>query len=283
MSQQLTSPRPHPSALHRPVAVCYRSLDLGDGQTGVLDIQLPQRRVLSLPAQLGCPVACSFCVSKDAPLRRNLRVHELRGLVQLCADARPWAEQPLELSFTGEGEPLLNWRAIEALCQDWPAETWPFDSVRLCASGMGLSRLLPRVQPLRVPLRLQFSLHAARQAVRDRLVPRSEPLQVLRAALRAEQGRFRSVELNVVLQEGVNDSDEDLQALLDWADPAWLVLLNPLLAASSTREAPRAAAFEAELKRAGRTVHRYQAVATRIVEANVYPLLRSRPTSGSPV
>lgn len=267
------------------VATRYRAVSFADGETGALDIRLAARRVLSLPSQLGCPVGCTFCNSKEVPLRRNLRTEELHALVKACFDAEAAGGRPVELSFTGEGEPLMNWRAIERLCQAWPEPSWPFDSLRLSASGFALSSLLPRVEAVRTPIRLQFSLHAARQEVRDRWIPRSEPLTRIREVLLAEQARFSGIELNVVLQDGLNDGEEDLQALLAWADPQWTILLNPLLTPGTARQGERADWFQAELARAGRQVRRYRAVASQIATEGLYARLNSRVAgaSGSPV
>lgn len=52
--------------------------------------------------------------------------------------------------------------------------------------------------------------------MRDRLVRNSAPLPSILAAIEFHEDRFASIELNVVLQDGVNDSDEDLAALAQW-------------------------------------------------------------------
>lgn len=272
-------PLPPAASSGRPACVEFRPYVASGYRTGVLDIQLDARRVLSLPTQLGCRVGCTFCVSSALPLVRNLSAGEMLAMVAQCLAALPADTRPLELSFTGEGEAVLNWRAAGEVCRQVALLTSRVTSVRYCFSGLGASALLGRLDPGPYPCRLQFSLHTARQDVRDRLVPRSEPLHAIKQALLANAHRFTGIELNVVLQDGVNDSDEDLQALLTWADPAWPVLLNPLLTDGMARPGRRTAEFEAGLRQGGRTVLHYERVGRELAAGRIYPLLSAlRPS-----
>jgi len=264
-----TDGAPRPSVTFRPAIFSgYR--------TGAVDISLMKRRVISIPTQLGCRIGCSFCVSGDVPLVRNLTAPEMLHLVHESLRAAPPDGRPIELSFTGEGEPSLNWRQAAAVCQALPGVSPDFSSVRYCFSGLGADRLLAKLDGGPFQTRLQLSLHAARQGVRDRLVRNSSPLPEILAALERHAHRFASVELNVVLQDGVNDSDEDLHALVTWGSPAWPILLNPLLRDGAEVMAGRAAHFERELRAAARTVHRYQRIGERICRGGIYPLMAAR-------
>ncbi|KWU23446.1 hypothetical protein AS149_37285 [Burkholderia cenocepacia] len=196
----------------------------------------------------------------------------LQCVAEIAPDGRP-----IELSFTGEGEPLLNWRNTTDLVRLLPQLSPDFDAVRYCFSGLGASKLLRRIPTDTYPVRLQLSLHAARQEVRDKLVPNSAPLTEIRAGLAEYGERFSAVELNVVLQDGVNDSDEDLAALCAWGDPAWPILLNPVLGNGAERVGARTDHFEAVLRAAGRMVKRYSAIGSKISRARIYPLMRARP------
>jgi adenine C2-methylase RlmN of 23S rRNA A2503 and tRNA A37 len=197
-------------------------------------------------------------------------------MVQACLAAAPADGRPIELSFTGEGEAVLNWRQTREVCQRLPGISANFNSVRYCFSGLGAAALLSKLDPGPYPMRLQFSLHAARQAVRDRLIPRSAPLDEIESAMRAAAHRFVRIELNVVLQNGVNDSPEDLAALCAWGDPAWAVVLNPLLQERDAPEATETDSFERGLIGAGRKVSRYSKIGRGIRERTIYPLLSAR-------
>ncbi|CAN7773796.1 hypothetical protein LJR290_007674 [Variovorax sp. LjRoot290] len=113
--------------------------------------------------------------------------------------------------------------------------------------------------------------------MRDRLVRHSSPLTAVLAALQFNQGRFASVELNVVLQNGLNDSEGDLAALASWGSPAWPILLNPLLRDGAEVMGDRVGHFERVLRGAGRRVNRYQQIGARISRSGIYPLMMARP------
>lgn len=254
----------------------FRNATFSGYATGVLDLDAGGRRILSVPTQLGCTVGCTFCVSSRQPLIRNLRAAEILAMIDQCLVAEGLDERPLEVSFTGEGEPLLNWKQAEQVVQQLAA-SGKAQGVRYCLSGLGAGKLLPRIDTSLLPTRLQVSLHAAQQTVRDRLVPNSIPLLLLSQVLHEQAPRFASVELNVVLQDGVNDSDTDLTALARWGDPAWPILLNPLLTTGVAKVARRTEYFAEQLRAAGRDVRTYKRVAQKICEEKIYPQMSARP------
>lgn len=254
----------------------YRPLTVGGYRTGALDIRLANRRVLSIPTQLGCPVGCPFCVSGQTSLVRNLSCDEMARLVQTCLNADA-DTRPLELSFTGEGEPSLNWKQAALLVDRLPRLDERFNSVRYSFSGLGAPQLLGKLHGGTYPMRLQFSLHSARAQLRGLLVPNSEPLSDIAVALQHFEHRFAAIELNVVLQDGVNDSDADLDALARWGSRHWPILLNPLLQDGQERVGARTQEFAHALRARGRTVHCYRHVAAAISRTGVYPLLASGP------
>jgi adenine C2-methylase RlmN of 23S rRNA A2503 and tRNA A37 len=254
----------------------FRSATFSGYATGVLDLEVAGRRVLSVPTQLGCTVGCTFCISRTRPLVRNLQATEMLVLVDSCLGAVPANGAPVEISFTGEGEPLLNWKQAESVVRELAARG-AAQTARYCLSGLGAHKLLPRLNANILPTRLQVSLHAARQEVRDTLVPNSIPLALLEKTLLAEAHRFAGVELNVVLQDGVNDADDDLDALVAWGDVSWPILLNPQLTESSAKVAMRTQHFADELRRAGRTVRVYRELAQQIVRNGLYSQMSAKP------
>jgi len=251
-------------------SVNFRARMFGDYESGALDISLQTRRIISIPSQLGCRVGCSFCISNTVPIVRNLTADEMLALVRDCLNAEPPDGRPIELSFTGEGEALLNWRQAKLVCEALPSISPDFTDVRYCFSGLAAERLLPNLHAGPYPMRLQFSLHAARQELRDVLVPVSSPLGDILRALRTNAHRFSAVELNVALSDGVNDSPADLQALANWGDPAWPIVLNPLLQNGHEHVAGATNLFEEKLKASGRMVKRYQKIGASISRQKLY-------------
>jgi hypothetical protein len=253
------------------VTTVFEPLVLGAARTGALDISMKTRRVISVPTQLGCNVGCTFCISRGSPSTTNLSAVDMISVVDRCFESRPDDGRPVDLSFTGEGEALVNMREAAHAARRLVARHSAITSLRISFSGFQASRLLPRVFDFPLPVRLQFSLHAAQEQVRQAMMPRSERLAVVLQALRDSLHRFHSIELNVALQDGVNDSDADLAALAAWGEPDWPILLNPLLTNEREVVAQRTALFESSLRAAGRDVRRYEAVAASISKATIYP------------
>lgn len=268
------------SPTSRGLSVNFNPLPMTGYETGALAIVTSERAIISVPSQLGCTVGCTFCLSKDTPLIRNLSAEEMLSLAKAACDSVDSPTVPFEMSFTGEGEPALNWRETARACERLHQVSARFDRVRYCFSGVGANKLLPKLSGGGLPVRLQCSLHAARQSVRDRLIPRSIPLPELELALRVSAHNFVAIELNVVLQEGVNDSEEDLLALARFGDPAWPILLNPKLTPGGAVESPTSGWFERELTRLGREVKRYRKVAQKVSE--VCTRLTAAPIGQSP-
>ena len=173
-----------------------------------------RRSTLCISSQVGCPIGCPFCATGQGPFGRNLRAHEV--VDQAIDAARELAAEGRRLShvvFMGMGEPLANYGAV-------------LRSVReiVNPAGLGLSPrritistsgLLPRITRLAaegMPFTLAISLHAARDELRDVLVPinRRYPISELVAAADAFGRRTgRRVSYEWVLLAGVNDTDRD--------------------------------------------------------------------------
>lgn len=250
---------------HRPAAA-------GSRAAGGLEVRARGWRVLSTPSQVGCPVRCSFCISRRQRQATNLSADEIVAMVMSVAAEDEACELPIELSFTGEGEPALNHRAVSQAVRVLAGDLPAIQRVRYSFSGIGATQLLGRLETTALPARLQLSLHAARQAVRDVLVPTSLPLGQIETAMRREEERFQGVDLNVVLMDGVNDTDADLHVLAGWGEGRWCIVLNPLLG-DSHRPSNRVAWFEERLRRAGRQVRVHHQVARAIAAHGVHPLL----------
>jgi len=181
-------------------------------------MRYPRRATLCVSSQVGCPIGCPFCATGQGPFGRNLRAHEI--VDQAVDAARELGAEGRRLThvvFMGMGEPLANYGAV-------------LDSVRRIAgpAGLGLSPrrvtistsgLVPRIDGLAgegLPFTLAVSLHAARDELRDVLVPvnRRYPLgQLIPAADRFAARTGRRVSYEWVLLAGVNDTGRDAREL----------------------------------------------------------------------
>jgi 23S rRNA (adenine2503-C2)-methyltransferase len=175
-------------------------------------MRYPRRATLCISSQVGCPIGCPFCATGQGPFGRNLKSHEI---VEQALDA----ERRLQLEgrhlthvvFMGMGEPLANYDAVVASIRDLN-----LSPRRVTVSTSGL---VPRIEKLAdegLPVTLAISLHAARDELRDVLVPinRKYPLATVVGAADAFGTRTgRRVSYEWVLLAGVNDTERDAAEL----------------------------------------------------------------------
>jgi 23S rRNA (adenine2503-C2)-methyltransferase len=177
-----------------------------------------KRDTFCISTQVGCPVACLFCVTGKLPMRRNLSAGEIVGQVLALQANRGTDLKRLNIVIMGMGEPLLNYdQVIKALrlMTDPLGMSISVRRVTLSTSGVvpGLERL---AQEDLVP-NLAISLNATTDAVRDRLIPINRKWNI--AALLDTCRRFpleprRRITFEYVLIEGINDTAEDALRLV---------------------------------------------------------------------
>ncbi|HEX6487993.1 MAG TPA: 23S rRNA (adenine(2503)-C(2))-methyltransferase RlmN [Candidatus Dormibacteraeota bacterium] len=171
-------------------------------------MRYPRRVTLCISSQVGCPIGCPFCATGQGPFGRNLSAREI---VDQALDAkRRLRGEGRDLShvvFMGMGEPLANYDAVVRAVRDLP-----LSPRRVTVSTSGL---VPRIEQLAgegLPVTLAISLHAARDELRDELVPinRKYPLAAVIGAADAFGRRTgRRVSYEWVLLAGVNDTERD--------------------------------------------------------------------------
>ncbi len=171
---------------------------------------------LCVSAQVGCSVGCPFCASGANGLARNLTCDELIGQVTAVRARHPTLAR---VTISGVGEPLHNLAAVAPFITWGQTEDLP---VSLTTSGGPLRRLH---ECLAMPHRgLTISVHAGHEDTRARLVPKGPTLAALFDALdqvvaQSSRARRRKLALAYLLLEGINDSDEEVDAFLDRARP----------------------------------------------------------------
>jgi 23S rRNA (adenine2503-C2)-methyltransferase len=187
------------------------------------------RKTICISTQVGCAMACSFCASGLAGLKRNLDAGEIVAqLLQVChrEDARtPRARAELasfdNIVVMGMGEPLANYdaliRALTILNADWGLG---FGARRITVSTSGLVPKIIQLADEPLGFRLAVSLHGATDEVREKIMPvnRAYPLVKLLPAVKVfAEKHGRMVTLEFILLEDVNDSHEQAEKLREIA------------------------------------------------------------------
>ncbi|GAW91422.1 23S rRNA (adenine(2503)-C(2))-methyltransferase RlmN [Calderihabitans maritimus] len=177
-----------------------------------------ERYTVCLSTQVGCGVGCAFCATGQGGLVRNLEVAEIVGQVlNVELELRQKGQRVTNVVFMGMGEPLLNYhnvvKAIKILNHPLGLNIgWR----RITVSTCGIVPKIKRLAREKMPLVLAVSLHAARDELRNWLVPvnRKYPLRDLLDACRyyvRETGR--RITFEYVLIGGINDSERDAREL----------------------------------------------------------------------
>lgn len=198
-----------------------------DGKTNAIEaVYIPEstRGTLCISSQVGCALDCTFCATARQGFNRNLTAAEIIGQVWV-ADQRLRSlyngkQMLTNVVFMGMGEPLLNFKNV------LPVVNLLLDDF---AYGMGkrkvtvsTSGVVPKIDELSqaVDVSLAISLHAPTDEVRNELVPinRKYPIEQLLAACQRyldNKNRKESVTFEYVMLDGVNDSEEQAQQLVN--------------------------------------------------------------------
>jgi 23S rRNA (adenine2503-C2)-methyltransferase len=177
-----------------------------------------ERHTLCISSQAGCAVGCPFCATGELGFGRDLQTAEIVDQVR-GASRRLQAEgrRLTNIVFMGMGEPLLNLdrvlAAIEALNDP---RRFGLGARHITVSTSGVVPGIRRLTALGPQFTLAVSLHAARDPLRDVLVPlnRRWPVaEVVGAARDHARVTGRRISYEVTMIGGVNDTDADAEAM----------------------------------------------------------------------
>ncbi len=179
-----------------------------------------ERHTLCISSQAGCAVGCPFCATGELGFGRDLEVAEIVDQVRSAARRLVASGRRLtNIVFMGMGEPLLNLdrvlAAIEALNDP---ERFGLGARHITVSTSGVVPGMRRLTALGPQFTLAVSLHAARDPLRDVLVPlnRRWPVaEVVAAARNHARSTGRRISYEVTMIGGVNDTETDAVAMAD--------------------------------------------------------------------
>ena len=219
-----------------------------------------ERTTLCVSTQVGCPVACVFCASGLQGVKRNLSTGEIVEQV-LHARALSGPERPLtNLVVMGMGEPMLNLdNLLRALERIHDPEGINLGARRITVSTSGFPERIRKLAEAPHAYNLAISLHAAEDALRQRLVPtaKASVRELVAAAAHYFRKKGREITFEVVLLAGENDRPQDADAIVAATAglPCTINLIpwNPVAQIAGLRRPSEAAveAFAGRLLQAG--------------------------------
>jgi 23S rRNA (adenine2503-C2)-methyltransferase len=179
----------------------------------------PDRATICVSSQVGCAVACQFCLTALLGVKRNLTAGEIVG--QVCAVLNDQRVSPpndrTNLVFMGMGEPFLNYDNF-------------IKAVRLLQDGVGIPEsrmtvstagIVPRIYDLGAePVRpkLAISLNASNDDMRTKLMPINRKWNLEKVITAAKDFPLRPREkltFEYVLLDEVNDSEVNARDVVE--------------------------------------------------------------------
>ncbi len=198
----------------------------GQGGAEFETVFIPEqgRGTLCVSSQVGCTLTCRFCHTGTQKLVRNLTPAEIVGQVMVARDALgDWPSTGENRRMTnvvmmGMGEPLYNFDNVKAaLAIVADGDGLALSRRRITLSTAGVVPMIRRAGE-EIGSSLAISLHAARDEVRDVIVPinRKYPIAELLDACRNYPGvsNSRRITFEYVMLKDVNDSLADARELL---------------------------------------------------------------------
>ncbi|MBI4263241.1 MAG: 23S rRNA (adenine(2503)-C(2))-methyltransferase RlmN [Acidobacteria bacterium] len=193
-------------------------LELADGRR-IEAVFIPDTPSMTfcISTQVGCAMACGFCLTGKMGLVRHLTAGEIVGQVRVLAAATGLLESPFNIVLMGMGEPLHNYEhTMKALRMLHAEQGLAVSPRRVTLSTVGIVPGLERLAREPLMPNLAVSLHATTDEQRSAVVPpnRKYPLAAILDACRRFPLRKRSrITFEYVLLEGVNDTPEDARRL----------------------------------------------------------------------
>lgn len=195
-----------------------------DGGNAIEMVYIPDknRGTLCISSQVGCALACTFCMTARQGFNRNLTSDEIVGQVWLAQHLlrqAGWGEKPVtNVVFMGMGEPLLNvnqvFPAADVFMDDW---AYGLSKNRVTISTSGVVPAMDMLSE-RLDVSLAVSLHAANDTLRDVLVPINQkyPLAELVAACKRYLQAYpkRHVMFEYVMLKGINDTSKHAKEVI---------------------------------------------------------------------
>jgi 23S rRNA (adenine2503-C2)-methyltransferase len=193
-------------------------LELADGRR-IESVFIPDTPAMTfcVSTQVGCAMACAFCLTGKMGLARHLSAGEIAGQVRVLAAATGLLDKPFNIVLMGMGEPLHNYdntmKALRLLHEEHGLAVSPR---RITLSTVGIVPALERLAQEPLMPNLAISLHGTTEAQRTALVPPNKkyPLATLIEACRRFPLKKRNrITFEYVMLAGVNDTPEDARRL----------------------------------------------------------------------
>ncbi len=190
---------------------------LEDGHT-IESVLIPDedRLTLCISSQVGCAMACTFCLTGDLGLKRHLKPSEIANQPFTVQRDLPEGVRITNLVLMGMGEPLHNLDNLTTALRNCLADDGlNFSHRKVTVSTVGYVSRMGELAA-RLPVNLAVSLNATTEEQRRAIMPitRKHSLDELMQACRDfPLPRTKRITFEYVMFAGFNDSMEDAERL----------------------------------------------------------------------
>ena len=179
-------------------------------------VDAEERMTLCISTQIGCALDCTFCATASMGFLRNLTTGEI---LNQYITAQSFSEKPItNIVFMGMGEPMLNYdnvmSAVDIITDQNGIGLSP---KRITLSTAGYANHIRKMADEDRKIKLALSLHSLRDNVRKELMPVTKKFdveQLISALEYYNRKTKKSVMLEYIVFDGINDTDEDVQLLV---------------------------------------------------------------------
>ncbi len=193
--------------------------ELNDGYC-IESVLLPHNDhyTVCISTQVGCAMACRFCMTADMGLKRNLTAGEIVDQVFNLQSLLPEGENIRNIVYMGMGEPFHNYEnTIKSLTIFLDTHGFNFSSRRITISTSGIIPGIKKFANEDVKANLAISLNGVTQEARKKLMPVSkrysleELMQVCREFPKDTRSR---ITFEYILMKDITDSKASAKKLV---------------------------------------------------------------------
>jgi 23S rRNA (adenine2503-C2)-methyltransferase len=195
-------------------------LELADGKR-IESVFIPDTPSMTfcISTQVGCAMACGFCLTGKMGLVRNLTAAEIAGQVRVLAMATGLLDVPFNIVLMGMGEPLHNYdNTMKALRILHTEPGLAISPRRVTLSTVGIVPALEKLAREPLMPNLAISLHATTEEQRSMLVPPNKKYslaQIIDTCRKFPLKNRSRITFEYVMLAGVNDTSDDARRLVN--------------------------------------------------------------------
>lgn len=191
-------------------------------------IYIPQKKksTICISSQLGCPLACKFCMTGKQGFNRNLEVFEIIGQIWSISKIIYLSKNKIYKPITnivimGMGEPLLNFKniinSIEIMLDNYG---FNFSKRKITLSTSGISPMIKKLAD-KTDIKLAISLHAPNNILRNKIIPINKKyniesiLENTKYLLKHTKSNKGKVTIEYIMLDKINDQTKHAYQLIN--------------------------------------------------------------------